>query len=160
MAGGTTVHTKASTLNSFSSMTNGVRHNEWNLREFQGGEFRICYINCGWSYSEIRFQVKKYSSKRRWIFFGPFISYWSEPFSIREIDKLLPVIRRASWYSEEKVERYFLKIANHYYKWLEPSLELESPEDYEEELEFLSSYKPGEDLERNPIISPIRTLYI
>ena len=124
-----------------------VKHNEWNCREFQGGEFRICYIDCGWSFSEVRFQVKKYSSKRRWIFFGPFISYWSEPFSIREIDKLLPVIRRESWYREDKVNSDFLKIANHYYKWLEPSLDLESPEDDEEELEFLVGYKPdGVDL--------------
>jgi hypothetical protein len=137
-----------------------VKHNTWSFREFQGGEFRICYVNCGWSYSDVRFQVKKYSSTRKWLFFGPFISYWSEPISVGVINNLLPVTHRKLFYSEDKVDRDFLKVANHYYKWLEPSIELESPEDDEEELEFLVGYKPGEDLERNPILAPIRTPYI
>jgi hypothetical protein len=137
-----------------------VKHNTWSFREFQGGEFRICYVNCGWSYSDVRFQVKKYSSTRKWLFFGPFISYWSEPISVGVINNLLPVTHRKLFYSEDKVDRDFLKVANHYYKWLEPSIKLESPEDDEEELEFLVGYKPGEDLERNPILAPIRTPYI
>jgi len=130
-----------------------VKHNTWSFREFQGGEFRICYVDAGWSYSDFRFQVKKYSWMRKWIFFGPYISYWSkwsEPISGGVINNLLSVTHRKLFYSEDKVERDFLKIANHYYKWLEPSIELESPEDNEEELEFLIDYKPGEDLERNP----------
>jgi len=123
-----------------------VKHDTWSYREFQGGEFRICYVDCGWSYSDVRFQVKKYSSMRRWIFFGPFISYWSEPISGGVINNLLSVTTRKLFYSEDKVERDFMKIANHYYKWLEPSLELEPPEEDEEELEFLVGYKPGGDL--------------
>ena len=135
-----------------------VEHDTWSYRKFQGGEFRICYVNCGWSYSDVRFQVKKYSSMRRWIFFGPFISYWSEPISGGVINNLLSVTTRKLFYSEDKVERDFMKIANHYYKWLEPSLELEPPEEDEKELEFLVDYRPGEDdLERNPTIAPIKS---
>ena len=117
-----------------------LKHNEWAYREFQGGEFRICYVDCGWSFSDFRFQVKKYSWMRKWIFFGPCISYWSnwsEPISRGVINNLLPVTSRKLWYSEDKVDRDFLKVANHYIKWIEPSIELESPEDDEDELQFI-----------------------
>ena len=118
-----------------------LKHNEWAYREFQGGEFRICYVDAGWIYSDVLFQVKEHWWMRKWIFFGPRISYWfnwSKPFSRSQINNLLPVRRRELWYSEDKVDRDFLKIANHYIKWLEPSIELESPEDdEEEELQFI-----------------------
>ena len=117
-----------------------LKHNEWAYREFQGGEFRICYVDCGWSYSDFRFQVKTYRSIRKWIFFGPFLSYWSEPISGGVINNLLPVRRRELKYSEDKGKSDFLKIANHYYKWLEPSIELESPEDDGDELQFISPF--------------------
>jgi len=117
-----------------------LKHNEWSYIEFQGGEFRICYVDAGWSYSDFRFQVKTYRSIRKWIFFGPFLSYWSEPISGAVIDNLLPVTSRKLEYSEGKVKSDFLKIANHYYDCIVPNIELESPEDDEEELEFISPY--------------------
>ena len=115
-----------------------LKHNEWAYREFQGGEFRIRYSDYGFTYSEFNFQVKTYRSIRKWIFFGPFLSYWSEPISGAVIDNLLPVTSRKLEYSEDKVDRDFLKIADYYSKWIGPSLKLESQEDDEEELQFLS----------------------
>jgi len=114
-----------------------LKHNEWAYREFQGGEFRIRYFDYGFTYSEFNFQVKTYRSIRKWIFFGPFLSYWSEPISGAVIDNLLPVTSRKLEYSEGKVKSDFLKIANHYYDCIVPNIELESPEDDEEELQFI-----------------------
>lgn len=118
-----------------------LKHNQWSYREFQGGEFRICYVDAGWTYSDVLFQVKEHWWMRKWIFFGPRISYWfnwSKPISRSVINNLLPVRERQLWYSEDKVDRDFLKIANHYIKWwIEPSIELESPEDDEEEIQFI-----------------------
>jgi hypothetical protein len=115
-----------------------LKHNEWSYREFQGGEFRIRYSDYGFTYSEFNFQVKTYRSIRKWIFFGPFLSYWSEPISGFVIDNLLPVRRRELWYNEDKVKSDFLKIANHYCNCIVPKIiELESPEDDEEELQFI-----------------------
>jgi hypothetical protein len=139
-----------------------VKHNTWSFREFQGGEFRVCYVDAGWTYSDVLFQVKEHWWMRKWIFFGPRISYWfnwSKPFSRSEIDDLLPVRPREFWYSESKVNSDFQTLAKHYCKRFGPDIEIESQED-EEELEFLVGYRPGEDLERNPTIAPIRTPYI
>jgi hypothetical protein len=112
-------------------MTRNVIHGDWFYREFRGGQFRAKYYNVGWTYADLKLQVKRITKIRRWGFFGPFITYWHTPFSRSEIFGLF-IIHRKPIYEQSQVDRDFNKIAEHYEKIYSPKEKIESPEDEDE----------------------------
>lgn len=154
-------HTRASTLNFFSSMTNLngiIRHKVWYYEMFEGAEFRWRYSDYGWTYSTIDLQIKVPWRFKKWLFLGP-DCVWEKALTEPQVQKLLTIRRDFSYELTVSYNR-FLQLAELYLS-KQPNVEIESPEDDEEELQFLLNWKPDSDSERNPIlVSPRTYIYV
>jgi len=136
---------KASSSNFFSSMTDPeeeINHEKWYYRKFAGAEFRAKYYTFGNAYCNMEIQKRNYIKVKKWILFGPevnIIPHWKGILGPSKVCSLTSVIRSRNSYTKKQFEWDFMACANYYKKTFFPDVEIESPEDEEEELEFLAS---------------------